>query len=65
MAKVCGAKKIIIGIEDNKMDAVAELQKFSGAIEIALLDTKYPGWRKQLIKDTVEVPSTDCLSRQA
>lgn len=60
MAKVCGAKKIIIGIEDNKMDAVAELQKFSGAIEIALLDTKYPqGGEKQLIKAITgrEVPS--------
>lgn len=60
MAKVCRAKKIIIGVEDNKMDAVAELQKFAGAIEIALLDTKYPqGGEKQLIKAITgrEVPS--------
>lgn len=60
LAKACNAKKIVIGVEDNKMDAVAELQKYSGAIEIALLDTKYPqGGEKQLILAITgrEVPS--------
>jgi len=60
LAKACGAKKIIIGVEDNKVDAVAELKKHAGAIEIVLLDTKYPqGGEKQLIKAVTgrEVPS--------
>ena len=59
-AKACGAKKIVIGVEDNKRDAVAELKKHAGAIEIVLLDTKYPqGGEKQLIKAVTgrEVPS--------
>ncbi|MGI6149158.1 MAG: electron transport complex subunit RsxC [Firmicutes bacterium] len=60
LAKACGAKKIVIGVEDNKRDAVAELKKHAGAIEIVLLDTKYPqGGEKQLIKAVTgrEVPS--------
>lgn len=60
LAKACGAKKIVIGVEDNKLDSVAELKKHAGAIEIVLLDTKYPqGGEKQLIAAITgrEVPS--------
>ncbi len=60
LAKACGAKKIIIGVEDNKLDAVEELKKHAGGIEIVLLDTKYPqGGEKQLILAITgrEVPS--------
>jgi len=60
-ARAVGAKKTYIGIEDNKMEAVASLRQVaSGAgIHIALLKTKYPqGSEKHLIKAALnrEVP---------
>jgi H+/Na+-translocating ferredoxin:NAD+ oxidoreductase subunit C len=60
-ARAVGAKKAYIGIEDNKMEAVAALQQAaSGAgIHIAVLKTKYPqGSEKHLIKAAInrEVP---------
>ncbi len=60
MAKVCGARKIIIAVEDNKPDAITALQERAGAIEIVPVATKYPqGGEKQLIKAVTgrEVPS--------
>jgi electron transport complex protein RnfC len=47
-----GARKTIIGIEDNKRDAAAALERAAGRfpIEITLLKTKYPqGAEKNLI----------------
>ncbi|MBI9083635.1 MAG: electron transport complex subunit RsxC [Desulfobacterales bacterium] len=60
-ARAVGAKKTYIGIEDNKLEAVAALRRTaSGAgIHIALLKTKYPqGSEKHLIKAVLgkEVP---------
>ncbi len=59
--RAVGAKKTYIGIEDNKMEAVASLRRAaSGAgIHIAVLRTKYPqGSEKHLIKAVLnrEVP---------
>ena len=60
-ARAVGAKKTFIGIEDNKIEAVAALRRAaSGAgIHIAVLKTKYPqGSEKHLIKAVLdrEVP---------
>lgn len=60
-ARAVGAKKTYIGIEDNKLEAVAALRRAaSGAgIHIAVLKTKYPqGSEKHLIKAVLdrEVP---------
>jgi electron transport complex protein RnfC len=54
IARAAGAARIVIGIEDNKSDAVASLEKAASAsgseIEIAVLPTRYPqGAEKQLI----------------
>ncbi len=60
MAKACGARKIIIGVEDNKPDAIAALREKAGAIEVVALSTRYPqGGEKQLIQALTgrEVPS--------
>lgn len=60
MAKVAKARNIIIGIEDNKPDAIAALQEKAGAIKIVALTTKYPqGGEKQLVQALTgrEVPS--------
>ncbi|HPT82341.1 MAG TPA: electron transport complex subunit RsxC [Limnochordia bacterium] len=60
MAKACGARKIIIGVEDNKPDAIAALREKAGAIEVVALATRYPqGGEKQLIQALTgrEVPS--------
>ena len=59
--RAVGAKKVYIGIEDNKMEAVASLRHAaSGAgVHIAVLKTKYPqGSEKHLIKAALnrEVP---------
>jgi electron transport complex protein RnfC len=58
---VLGVKKGIIGIENNKKDAVEVLRKYIDSdIEIAILPTKYPqGSEKHLIKAILdrEVPS--------
>ena len=60
MAKACGARQIIIAVEDNKPDAISALQERAGAIKIVPVATKYPqGGEKQLIKEVTgrEVPS--------
>ena len=68
IAKAVGAEKIIIGIEDNKPDAIQKLKseilnsksKTNSKFEIQMLKTKYPqGGEKQLIKAVLnrEVPS--------
>ncbi|MGB9788069.1 MAG: electron transport complex subunit RsxC [Dictyoglomus turgidum] len=58
---VLGVKRGIIGIEDNKKDAVEVLKKYADSdIEIVTLPTKYPqGSEKHLIKAVLgrEVPS--------
>jgi electron transport complex protein RnfC len=56
-----GARRIIVGIEDNKPEAVEAIRSAARGtdIQIAVLKTKYPqGSEKQLIKATVnrEVP---------
>lgn len=51
-ARAIGARHIIIGIEDNKMEAVAALKAAAEgtSVKIAVLKTKYPqGSEKQLI----------------
>ncbi|MCX5692688.1 MAG: electron transport complex subunit RsxC [Candidatus Omnitrophica bacterium] len=67
MAKVLGAKDIIIGIEENKIDAVERLNSSIFALKpqipnfkVKILKTQYPqGGEKQLIKTLLnkEVPS--------
>ena len=60
LAKACVAKRVIIGIETNKMDAIEALKRAAGNIEIVPLAVKYPqGGEKQLIKAVTgrEVPS--------
>ncbi|MGE0085328.1 MAG: electron transport complex subunit RsxC [Desulfococcaceae bacterium] len=52
LGRASGAKKIIIGIEDNKPQAVEVMKKAAAGtgIQIAVLKTKYPqGSEKQLI----------------
>jgi Na+-translocating ferredoxin:NAD+ oxidoreductase subunit C len=62
IAKIVGAKEIIIGIETNKPDAAEVIKVLSSNednISVTMLDVKYPqGAEKQLIKATVnrEVP---------
>lgn len=61
--RIVGAKKTLIGIEDNKMDAIQTLREHTrglDAIQIVAVDSKYPqGSEKLLIKVLVgrEVPS--------
>lgn len=60
LAKACGARKIIIGVEDNKPDAIASLKEQAGAVDVVALPTRYPqGGEKQLIQALTgrEVPS--------
>ncbi|KPJ66870.1 electron transporter RnfC, partial [candidate division WOR-1 bacterium DG_54_3] len=65
IAKAVGAENIIIGVEDNKPDAIERLRSVSrlqqaGKIEVVKLKTKYPqGGEKMLIKALLgkEVPS--------
>jgi len=63
MKKAVGADKIIIGIEDNKPDAVEHVRQAARDYEdisVQILETKYPqGAEKQLIQALVgrEVPS--------
>jgi len=57
IAKACGAQSIIIGIEDNKPDAIERLKS---QIQIVKLETKYPqGGEKMLVKAILnrEVPT--------
>lgn len=63
--KVLGANECLIGIEDNKPEAIAEMQRVIGAgnhsnIEVVTIPTLYPsGGEKQLIKilTGLEIPS--------
>ncbi|MBL1268313.1 MAG: electron transport complex subunit RsxC [Halomonas sp.] len=65
VAKLCGAQHIIIGIEDNKPDAIEALKPALSncqpiSIELKLISTRYPsGGERQLIKRllNLEVPS--------
>lgn len=57
IAKAAGAERIIIGIEDNKPDAI---ERFKSKLQVVELETKYPqGGEKMLIKAVLgrEVPS--------
>jgi electron transport complex protein RnfC len=60
--RAIGAKRAIIGVEDNKMDAVEAIRKClpaDGSITVQAVETKYPqGAEKMLIKSLlgVEVP---------
>lgn len=56
-ARSLGAKRIAIGVEDNKMDAVTVLKKAAEGtgIQIAVLKTKYPqGSEKHLIQAVIK-----------
>lgn len=65
LKKVLSAKKVYIGIEDNKPDAIAKVSEAArddeyGQISVARLKTKYPqGGEKQLIQAITrrQVPS--------
>lgn len=65
IAKLCGAQRIIIGIEDNKPEAIEALNRalpFSLPLnaELKVIHTRYPsGGERQLIKRllNIEVPS--------
>lgn len=63
LMKALGVNKAIVGIENNKPDAIAHLSKLAAnyqGIEICPLKTQYPqGGEKQLISATIkrEVPS--------
>ncbi len=50
MAKVLGAGRVMIGIEENTPDAIAVLRELAGEIEVVPLRVTYPqGAEKQLI----------------
>ena len=52
LARILGVKKVIVGIEDNKMSAIEAMRKVSPKceVEITALPVKYPqGAEKQLI----------------
>jgi H+/Na+-translocating ferredoxin:NAD+ oxidoreductase subunit C len=56
-ARSLGAKRIVIGVEDNKMPAVAALKKAADGtgIQVAVLKTKYPqGSEKHLIQAVIK-----------
>jgi len=61
--KAVGAERAIIGIEDNKPDAIRELRKAcpgDGSVTVGVMKTKYPqGAEKMMIKALLgrEVPS--------
>ena len=61
--KAIGAKKAVIGIEDNKPDAIEALRKAcpaDGSVTVGVMKTKYPqGAEKMMIKALLgrEVPS--------
>ncbi|MFH1541908.1 MAG: electron transport complex subunit RsxC [bacterium] len=68
VAKACGAKRILVGVEDNKADAIAKLRaairtqplEVVDQFDVIRLETKYPqGGEKMLIKAMLnrEVPS--------
>ncbi|MBA4370310.1 MAG: electron transport complex subunit RsxC [Coriobacteriaceae bacterium] len=51
IAEIVGAKRVVIGVEDNKPDAIAALREHAGGdVEVLALATRYPqGAEKQLI----------------
>ena len=65
IAKLCGAQQIMIGIEDNKPEAIAALQHALPnsqpmPVELTIISTRYPsGGERQLIKKLLDlnVPS--------
>ncbi len=65
IAKAAGAEKIMIGIEDNKPDAIERMKSVArkqkpGLVSVVKLKTKYPqGGEKMLVKAALgrEVPS--------
>jgi electron transport complex protein RnfC len=65
IAKLCGAQRIVIGIEDNKPEAIEALQReMSNSqpinVELKVIPTRYPsGGERQLIKKLLglDVPS--------
>ncbi|MGE5599354.1 MAG: electron transport complex subunit RsxC, partial [Bacteroidota bacterium] len=64
LARAAGAERALIGIEDNKPDAVAaleeEIRRTGAAVEVAVVPAKYPqGEERLLIKALLgrEVPS--------
>lgn len=60
IARILNVRRTVIAVEDNKPDAIAQLNRHAGDIEIKRLRTKYPqGAEKQLIKACTgrEVPS--------
>lgn len=62
LQKILGVKQVIVGIEDNKMDAVKIMAKALGQykIKVAAIPTRYPhGAEKMLIRTILnrEVPS--------
>ncbi|MDQ7731117.1 electron transport complex subunit RsxC [Halomonas sp. SpR1] len=65
IAKLCGARHIVIGIEDNKPEAIGALQQALAdsqpvPVELTVIPTRYPsGGERQLIKKLLDlnVPS--------
>lgn len=50
LQKALGAEQVIIGIENNKPDAIELMRKYAGDMKVTALKTKYPqGGEKQLI----------------
>lgn len=60
IARIVGVERIVIGIEDNKLDAAAALREQAGSdVEVLVLPVRYPqGAEKQLISAVLgtEVP---------
>ena len=59
MQRLLAAQRVVVGIEDNKPEAVAAMRAVSGDIEIVTVPTRYPaGGAKQLIRvlTGIEVP---------
>lgn len=65
IAKLCGARHIVIGIEDNKPEAIEALRQMLStsqplAVQLSVIPTRYPsGGERQLIKKllNLNVPS--------
>ena len=65
IAKLCGAQRIVIGIEDNKPEAIEALRRETSNtqpinVELKVIPTRYPsGGERQLIKKLLDlnVPS--------
>lgn len=60
MAKASGARQIVFAIEDNKPEAINAIKAEAGALDVVVLQSKYPmGGERQLIQAITgrEVPS--------